>query len=369
MRDINFSPDGKRFLSTSYDKVVKLWDTETGQVIRTFGEGKMFFTAKFHPDPAKGNVLMAGAQDKKVYQWDMDSGDLVQACSWLLILFGAWSCNRQRCSSLPSSPLIRPRATCSWPAPSTRKAASGTWTLAILCRYAAFCWSLFPVCSFGGGKMFLTAKFHPDLAKGNVLMAGAQDKKVYQWDMDSGDLVQVRHPIILSSICTFGGGKMFLTAKFHPDPAKGNVLMAGAQDKKVYQWDMDSGDLVQVRHPIILSSICTFGGGKMFLTAKFHPDPATGNVLMAGAQDKKVYQWDMDSGDLVQVRHPIILSSICTFGEGKMCLTAKFHPDPVKGNVLMAGAQDKKVYQWDMDSGDLVQARSWLLNLFAASVV
>ena len=78
VRDINFSNDGRQFLSSSYDRVVKLWDTETGQVIRSFGEGKMFFVAKFHPDPDKQNVLMAGCQDKKVYQWDINSGDLVQ---------------------------------------------------------------------------------------------------------------------------------------------------------------------------------------------------------------------------------------------------------------------------------------------------
>ena len=78
VRDINFSNDGRQFLSSSYDRVVKLWDTETGQVIRSFGEGKMFFVAKFHPDPDKQNVLMAGCQDKKVYQWDITSGDLVQ---------------------------------------------------------------------------------------------------------------------------------------------------------------------------------------------------------------------------------------------------------------------------------------------------
>ena len=78
VRDINFSNDGRRFLSSSYDRVIKLWDTETGQVIRSMGEGKMFFTAKFHPDEDKQNVLMAGCQDKKVYQWDMNSGDLVQ---------------------------------------------------------------------------------------------------------------------------------------------------------------------------------------------------------------------------------------------------------------------------------------------------
>ena len=37
--------------------------------------------------------------------------------------------------------------------------------------------------------MFLTAM---SLEPGQGLMARAQDKKVYQWDMDSGDLVQVR---------------------------------------------------------------------------------------------------------------------------------------------------------------------------------
>lgn len=66
IKDIQFSNDGRKFLSTGYDKVIKLWDTETGQVIRTFGEGKMFFVAKFHPNDDKQNVLMAGCQDKKV---------------------------------------------------------------------------------------------------------------------------------------------------------------------------------------------------------------------------------------------------------------------------------------------------------------
>ena len=39
----------------------------------------MFFVAKFHPNDDKQNVMMAGCQDKKVYQWDMDTGDIVQA--------------------------------------------------------------------------------------------------------------------------------------------------------------------------------------------------------------------------------------------------------------------------------------------------
>lgn len=32
VRDITFSNDGRRFVSTGYDKNVHVWDTETGQV-------------------------------------------------------------------------------------------------------------------------------------------------------------------------------------------------------------------------------------------------------------------------------------------------------------------------------------------------
>lgn len=41
VRDICFSNDGRRFLSTGYDKNIRLWDTETGQVVQTFNTGKV----------------------------------------------------------------------------------------------------------------------------------------------------------------------------------------------------------------------------------------------------------------------------------------------------------------------------------------
>ncbi len=66
VRDITFTADGARFFSTGFDKVIRLWDTETGKVISTLGEGKMFYTLRLHPDPDKQNVLMAGCGDKKV---------------------------------------------------------------------------------------------------------------------------------------------------------------------------------------------------------------------------------------------------------------------------------------------------------------
>ena len=82
VRDICFSNDGRRFLSTGYDRNIKLWDTETGKVIRTLSSGKMLgYCVKFHPDEDKQNMVLAGCSDKKIYQFDTDSGEVVQEYS------------------------------------------------------------------------------------------------------------------------------------------------------------------------------------------------------------------------------------------------------------------------------------------------
>lgn len=45
---------------------------------------------------------------------------------------------------------------------------------------------------------------------------------------------------------------MFYVAKLHPNEDKQNMLFGGCGDKKVYQFDVDSGDAVQARSPHLL---------------------------------------------------------------------------------------------------------------------
>jgi pre-mRNA-processing factor 17 len=47
-------------------------------VLQTINNGKLYYCGVFHPDADKQNVLMAGCADKKIYQFDMDTGDAVQ---------------------------------------------------------------------------------------------------------------------------------------------------------------------------------------------------------------------------------------------------------------------------------------------------
>ena len=78
VRDICFSNDGTKFLSASYDRYVRLWDTETGQCIRKFGNKRVPYCVKFHPQDSKQNLFVAGTAEKKVVCVDINSGHTVQ---------------------------------------------------------------------------------------------------------------------------------------------------------------------------------------------------------------------------------------------------------------------------------------------------
>ncbi|XP_057653729.1 pre-mRNA-processing factor 17 [Diorhabda carinulata] len=78
VRDINFNNSGKHFLSAGYDRYIKLWDTETGQVISRYTSRKIPYCVKFNPDRNKQHLFVAGTSDKKIICWDTRSGDIVQ---------------------------------------------------------------------------------------------------------------------------------------------------------------------------------------------------------------------------------------------------------------------------------------------------
>ncbi|KIS66688.1 putative pre-mRNA splicing factor important for catalytic step II [Mycosarcoma maydis] len=78
VRDIAFSNDGRRFLSSGYDRHVKLWDTETGACLDSFSNGKTAYCLTFHPDADKQHIFLAGMSDKKVLQWDINTHTVTQ---------------------------------------------------------------------------------------------------------------------------------------------------------------------------------------------------------------------------------------------------------------------------------------------------
>ncbi|EGD82810.1 pre-mRNA-processing factor 17 [Salpingoeca rosetta] len=78
VRDIAFNNDGTRFLSCGYDKLIRLWDTETGECLGHFTNRHVPYCVKFHPSEDKQHLFVAGTSDKKIICWDTNTGDIVQ---------------------------------------------------------------------------------------------------------------------------------------------------------------------------------------------------------------------------------------------------------------------------------------------------
>lgn len=76
VNDIDFNVGGTQFISASYDRYMKLWDTETGKCLNRFTTGKTPHVVRMNPSIP--HEFLAGMSDKKILQYDTRSGEMVQ---------------------------------------------------------------------------------------------------------------------------------------------------------------------------------------------------------------------------------------------------------------------------------------------------
>jgi len=71
---VAFSPDGKRIVSGGADKMVRLWDTNTGQPSGPplSGHTESVFTVAFS---LVGDMIASAGKDKTVRLWNVDTGE------------------------------------------------------------------------------------------------------------------------------------------------------------------------------------------------------------------------------------------------------------------------------------------------------
>lgn len=76
VRGLNFSNDGKQFLSCGFDRFLRLWDTETGQSVGSFTNRRVPYCIKFYPED--NNQFVIGDSNNMIVQFDARSGEIVQ---------------------------------------------------------------------------------------------------------------------------------------------------------------------------------------------------------------------------------------------------------------------------------------------------
>ncbi|KAH3674409.1 hypothetical protein WICMUC_003246 [Wickerhamomyces mucosus] len=82
IRDINFNNDGTKFLSTSYDKFVKVWDTETGQCLTKFKLKSVGNCIKFNP--FNDDEFVVGLMNHKIEHYSISKHQLIQTYDYHL---------------------------------------------------------------------------------------------------------------------------------------------------------------------------------------------------------------------------------------------------------------------------------------------
>ena len=76
VRDVQFNEDGTKFLSASFDRYIRLWETESGKVLNTFTNRRVPYVVKFYPKD--NNLFVVGMSDNKIVTFDSSTGEITQ---------------------------------------------------------------------------------------------------------------------------------------------------------------------------------------------------------------------------------------------------------------------------------------------------
>ncbi len=333
---VAYSPDGKIIASGGEDRIVKLWDTESGKEIPT-REMKYHTTViedlTFSPD---GKVLVSCGRDRNIVIWNVTSGDVIKVLTGSLgdVYSVDISLDGQLLASCGDYGSIKIWRTANWTEEKTISAHFGS---------------------------IYSVHFSPD---GKLLASGSDDHFLKFWNTTSWKLDSTHSPLFflqelravrfspdgkyLAIGCrssTFAGAAdmwLYDTESRTYDPLVGHVnaigddaidfspegklLATGASDETVRLWNVTSKETVKV----------LAGHHRAVDAVAFSPD---GTMVASCGYDGIIWLWNV-------VRGAIEGDFI---GHESTVFTAVFSPD---GQTLASGSYDNNIILWNMTTED-----------------
>ena len=233
------SPDGRILASPSQDRTVRLWNTESGRLVRTLRHGGSLVCVAWSPD-GKRFASGGGYDDKQVTLWDAAAGKRIRVLGEHdeIVTGVAWSPDGGRLASCSHDKTIR-----LWD-PAGRRAPR-------ICRgHAASVQGI--AWSPGGGQ----------------LCSASWDDPLRLWDPKTGE----------SRRTLQGHNSLIHCVAWSPD---GRTIASGSDDRTVRLWDAETG-----RQTMVLEGHTNWVLSVAFLDA--------GRLLAALGRDGRLLLWRID---------------------------------------------------------------------------
>jgi len=327
---LSYNPNSSTLVSTgTEDGMIKFWDVKTGLSKQIFKESEEGVTAlSYNPD---GRILAAGSEDGTIKFWDVKTGQLKQT----------FKGGEAEISAISYSPDGRILA---FGSPLNRRIKFYNVKKGQV-EYM-----------FKGSEEEINALSYS--SNGQLLASGSEDGVIKLWNAKTGQLKRILKDGVsgISAISYSPDGRVVASGEeraiklwnvktselkqilkerdkkqdkalsYSPD---GSVFATGSEKGVIQLWDVKTGQLKQ-----------TLKGHKAWvIVLRYNLD---GSVLASGSRDGIITLWDVKTGELKQKLK----------GHKNRIITLSYSPD---GRVLASGSRDKMIKLWDTKTGQLKQ--------------
>jgi tetratricopeptide (TPR) repeat protein len=297
VRSVTFSPDGRRLVSGSEDKTIRVWDLKTGKKLaRYMGHSGAVTCVAVSPS---GEYILSGSTDHSIRLWSMESGEEVRRFGAGGRFFGG---NAGHSDAVVSVAF----------APDGARAISAGWDKSVRLWDVETGKELRAI--EGHNWLIHSVAFSPD---GKHAVYGSEDQVVRMWDTTTGQEFR-----------RFAGhGSWVLSVAFSPD---GRQVLSGSSDGTMRLWSVARG-----------KELRRFGGQMgLVQSVAFSPD---GRFVLSGeytlpGENTIMRLWEVESG----------LEMARFTGHKKLIWSVAFSPD---GRLAVSGSADQTLRVWRLPKG------------------
>jgi predicted Zn finger-like uncharacterized protein len=267
VRSVFLSADGRRAISGSWDKTLRLWNVDTGECLQTFsGHTDSVRSVCLTPD---GLRALSWSWDKTLRLWDTDTGECLQT------LLGHFNYVNSVFLSADGG-----------------RALSGGWdkTLRLWDTDSGRCLKAFDAHADFINSVCLSAD-------GRWALSGSEDKTARLWDIATGECLRTfeGHTDWVTSVCLSADGRRAVSA---------------GKDWKIRLWSLATGRCERVfeGHTGMVTAVCL---------------SADGHWAISGSKDRTVRLWEVATGECQRILegHTDTVTSVSMTPDGRWVLS------------------------------------------------